>query len=362
MRWPLVLTISLVAALMIAGCTESYNQTDTQVPDETPKETANEKQVVTETKQYTAEQAFYLFKDPNEGAFTVEIPKGWEVTAGSGLVRPYIDAGISLEAKSQQNQGIYYSSPYGYIYVTPNNVLDMAGFKEGSQYDPSGTLPRPMKILKYMEAKDYIYEILRDMRINAEVKEVADRPDLLKNSPSPLITKQSAIEITYTDKSTQLKHKGILYIYLIEMSGTGVWAASYFDYYAPEDKFEETELSVLKIKQSFKVDPQWAIKEMQEVAKRTKIISQSQEDITATMGSSFEYKSKSMDETMDKWSNTMLQTEDVYNPDTGDHYVVDSGSKYYWVDDRNNIYGTETDQPPSYQENFKKMNCPNCNQ
>lgn len=236
----------------------------------------------------------------------------------------------------------------------------MAGFKEGSQYDPSGTLAKPMIVLKYMEAKDFIYEILRDLRINAEVKEIVERPDLLYNNPSPLITKQSAIEITFTDKTTQLKHKGILYIYLVEVQGTGVWAASYFDYYAPEDKFEETELLVLKMKESFKVDAQWAMKESQAIAKRSQIMAQSQEQVSGTISSSFEYKSKSMDDTLDKWSNTMLQTEDVYNPDTGDHYVVDSGSKYYWIDNRNNIYGTDVDQPPSYQEDYKKMDCPEC--
>lgn len=356
MRWSVVLGI--IIAILISGCTESIQTGDEGADEETQQETPPQT-AKTEPKQYTAEQAFYTFKDPNEGAFTIEIPKGWQVAQGSGLIRPYIDAGIYLEAKSDRGQGMYYISPHGYIYVTPNAVLEMAGFKEGSQYDPSGSLAKPMIVMRYIEAKDFVYDILKDLAINADIKEVVERPDLTMSSP--LITKQSAAEITYTDRTTKTKHKGIAYIYLVELQGIGVWAVTYFDYYAPEEIFGETELLVFRMKESFKVDKQWAAREAQEVAKRTQIISQTQEDISGTISSTFEYRSKTMDETADRWSKRILEIEDVYDPDTGDHYVVGSGSKYYWIDDRNNIYGTDVDQPPSYQENWKKMACPDCN-
>lgn len=67
-----------------------------------------------------------------------------------------------------------------------------------------------------------------------------------------------------------------------------------------------------------------------------------------------------MDELAEKWDKRILEVEDVYNPDTGEHYVVDSGSKYYWINDKNQIVGTETEESPSYRENFKLMNCPEC--
>lgn len=329
-------------------------------PEETTETIKKTSQEGTSLKEYAAKNSFFIFKDPNENAFTVEIPKGWQVTQGSGLVRPYIDAGVYLEAKSQNNQGIYYSSPYGYVYATPNAILEFAGFIEGSLYNPSGGISKPMMVKKYTGAKEYVTSLPKEFGIDAEIKEVIERPDLLNKNPLPLITQQSAAEIIFIDKNKGIKHNGIAYAYLVEASGTGVWAASYFDYYAPENLFDETELLALKVKESFKVNPQWAAREAQEVAKRTQIISQTQEEVSNTISSTFGYRSKTMDDLADKWSKRTLEVEDVYDTDTGEHYTVDSGSKYYWINDKNQIVGTDTEEPPSYRENFRQMKCPEC--
>lgn len=305
---------------------------------------------------YSLKYSFYNFTDPNENAFTINVPEEWQVSDGSGLIRPYIDAGIMFQATSTNNQGFFYISPYG-AYTVPNDLLTFAGFTEGSYYDPSGGIANSMLVKKYTEARDFLNEYIQQLNINTNVLEIIDRPDLIKENPGPLITKQSAAEIAYLSSPgpNQIKNKVIVYIYLIESSGTGIWASSLFGYSSPENLFNETEYLVLKSAETFKVNPEWAAREAQEVNKRIGIISSTQDSISETISSTFEYKSESMNKINDEWSKTILGVEEVYNQNTDETYFVDSGSNYYWIDNRNNIYGTETDENPFPNEDVKPL-------
>lgn len=310
----------------------------------------------TEPVLYEPRYLFYNFTDPNEGAFTISIPEDWEVSENSGLIRPYIDAGVMIQATSPQNQKFFYISPYG-VYTVPNDILAFAGFPEGSYYDPSGGIVKPMLVKRYIEAENFLSEYVQQLGIETEILEVVDRPDLINANPGLLITEQSAAEITYISNSGQNKiiNKLIAYNYLIESSGMGIWAASLFGYSSPENLFNETDYLVLKSSETFKVNPQWAAKEAQEVNKRAGIISSTQDSISDTISSTFEYKSESMDRINNEWSKTILGVEEVYNPETGDTWTVDSGSKYYWMDNKNNIYGTETDENPFPNEDVNPL-------
>ncbi len=305
---------------------------------------------------YEPRYSFYNFTDPKEDAFTINIPEEWEVSANSGLIRPYIDAGIMLQAISKNNQGFFYISPHG-VYTVPNDILTFAGFPEGSYYDPSGGLSNPMLVKKYTKAKDFLNEYVSQLDVETEVLEVIDRPDLINENSGPLITEQSAAEITYISNpgTNEITNKLIAYNYLIESSGMGIWAASLFGYSSPENLFNETEYLVLRSAETFKVNLQWAAQEAREVNERAGIISSTQDSIADTISSTFEYKSESMDRINDEWSRAILGVEEVYNPETGDTWTVDSGSKYYWIDNNNNIYGTETDENPFPNEDIKPL-------
>lgn len=305
---------------------------------------------------YKPKYSFYNFTDSKENAFSMNVPEGWKMSADSGLIRPYIDAGVKLQATSSNNQGFFYISPYG-VYTVPNALLEFAGFTEGSYYDPSGGISTPMLVKNYTEAGDFLEEYAGKLGVNAEVLEVVDRPDLINKNLSSLITKQSAAEITYISNpgANEITNKIIAYNYLIEQSGIGIWAASLFGYSSPENLFNETEYLVLRASETFKVNPEWAVKEAQEVNKRAGIISSTQDSISDTISSTFEYKTESQDRINNEWSKTILGVEEVVNPETGESWTVDSGSKYYWRDNKNNIYGTETDENPFPLEDVKPL-------
>lgn len=311
--------------------------------------------------KYANAVSFTKFTDPNEGAFSMGVPSGWKVTNGSGLVRPYIDAAVAFEAKSPSGQGFMIQDPYGYIYATPNQLLTYAGFTEGSLYNPSGGISNPMMVRKYVPAADFSSELIAKSGLQVSDVRITDRPDLV-NLSSPLISRQSASETTldYTAEGKAMSMVLVIRTTLIEGAGTGVWYVSGMEYYSPKELMNETELLALGMQRSLKVDPAWAMRESKEMQKRMGIISQDQNDVAAIISSVFETRSASMDELNHKWDNAILGIEDVYDPATGGHYMVDSGSNYYWIDNRGTIYGTDIDQSPFPLEDMQKMDCPAC--
>jgi hypothetical protein len=94
--------------------------------------------------------------------------------------------------------------------------------------------------------------------------------------------------------------------------------------------------------------------------RRSAIISQSQSEISEIISSTFEMRSRTMDELNHDWDNYILGIEDVYDTDTGSHYIVDSGYNYYWIDGEGNIYGTDTAESPLPYGNLELLDCPKC--
>jgi hypothetical protein len=298
---------------------------------------------------YEPKYTFYTFTDPNEEAFTIQLPEGWEASEDSGLIRPYIDAGVKLLVTSPQDQQFLYLSPYG-VYTVPNDMLTFSGFPEGSYY-------YSMLVKSYTEADDFLNEVVNKLNFETEIIEAIERPDLIVEDVIPIITRQSAAEITYTSGqgANQIKNKLIAYTYLVEISGTGVWAASVFGYSSPESLFNETEYLVLKSAETFKVNPEWAAREVIEMNKRAQIIASTQDSISDTISSTFEYKSESQDRINNAWSKAILGVEEVYNSETGDTCYVDSGANYYWEDNQGRVWGTETDENPSRYGEMTKL-------
>jgi len=139
-----------------------------------------------------------------------------------------------------------------------------------------------------------------------------------------------------------------------------MWAVSMIHYWAPEDDLELVAKIANEMMLSFKLNETWARNEQIQVAIRTGIISQMGDEIANVVKSTFEYRDTVIDETSKKFSNAILGVEDVYDPDTGEHWAVPLGSSRYWKDVYGNIYGTGSYAPLAYDENWKELYCPNC--
>ena len=286
--------------------------------------------------------------DPKENAFSLKVPSDWNVTGG--LVRPYIDAGVNLKA-TKNEMGVSTATPQVPIYMEPNDIMDFAGFTEGSRYNP-GDIGEDMIVMSWHSAEDYLTDIYGPEKGIADIA-TTDRSDLASKIPAtPLAKTNTAAEGTYTKDG--IKHKVIVLTTEIGLSGSYLWMASVVEYWAPAAKFDLVEKVASYMQSSFKVKEQWAREEAVQVQKRSQIISQTSNEIMDMMNDSFQLRSESMDRIAHKYSDVTLGVTDVYDPDIGESYRVPNDSNYYW-EKGYEIYGTDTADAPYPDPGFKLL-------
>lgn len=304
---------------------------------------------IKDSSKFSSEIQLIPWKDSNEGAFTINVPKGWNVSGG--VIRPYIDAAYTIKAESSE-MGIEYYNPYPPIYVVPNSVLSFAGFTQGSHYNPSGGIAQDMIVMKEKAAEEYIREILA-VKLNLTIKEIKNNPDLIKNIPrSQLIKNITAAEATLSGDGKE--HKVFVIEQGIGTNSTSLWTVILTHYWAPEAKLDNMDKVYKAMSKSFKLDEKWVAREQAEVAKRSAIISNANTEIGNIISSTFESSSIVEDKALHNYSNAILGIEDVYDPNTGEAYQVPSGANHYWKDGYN-IVGTQTDIPPTYQDDWTEL-------
>ncbi|MFQ6067517.1 MAG: hypothetical protein ACE5K3_09605 [bacterium] len=300
---------------------------------------------------------FVTYKDPYEGAFTLKVPRGWKVEGG--VVRPYIDAAVALEIKKdpEGTVAISYYAPLPPLFAEPSEVLSMAGFLEGSRYNPSYGAAQDMIVYHYLPGQSYIREwLLPQIKQNypdTKIVSSRDRPDLLKGAPQiPWLEvsracAEAAVEGTVS--GTKVKGKITVFTQLTRPPGmpSGMWQANVLIYNAPPQELEQLEAIANKMNDTFRVDPAWALREAQEQIKRSRIISHSADEVARIIRQTYENRSATLDEISRKWSNAILGRVDLVDPETGEiDWGVPSGSNYYWKQG-DVIIGTEIYQRPT---------------
>jgi len=295
-----------------------------------------------------------LWTDPTEGAFTIRLPQGWDVSGDSGITRLYLDAAVKIKA-TKDDMGISIEQLHPPLYIAPNWVLEMGGFTEGSNY-------MGMIVRSHHTAREYIVNILAQELGFGAPAQVTERPGLVPEIyQPPWIQQVTAAEATFVEAKDRKEntHNVLVVDEYYELAGTAMWAVSLLHYWAPTGEVVKVANIADEMMRSFKLNESWAKREQQEVAKRVGIISETGNEIAGIIESTFEYRDRVLDETSHRFSNAILGIEDVYDPETGEHWSVPNDAKRYW-NYFNTIIGTETESPPIHDPNIRPLYCPHC--
>ena len=103
---------------------------------------------------------------------------------------------------------------------------------------------------------------------------------------------------------------------------------------------------MLRLRDSLQFNPQWGMREIQGAGDRSGIISGATREIAGMAESSQRYRDAVDDRIARLRSNATLGVTDVVDLATGRRTTVDSGSGYYWVDNRGMILGTNVNASP----------------
>lgn len=299
---------------------------------------------------------FVPWRDPNEAAFTLQVPQGWNIAGGT--VRPDLTTVQSyVEMNSPDGQVTAYLGDTFPMFCEPNEMYAMIGAMPGMLV-PGAT---NTYIQPYMPGARFITDwVLPNRRGvgNYQIISANDRPDLsnqLNQSLGGMLpgSMYTAGEVNYRVMRNGQDCRGQIIAITLYMGSPampelgGMWFVVRLAMAeGPDNRYAEGEAAVLQAVNTLQVDPQWARMQQQTTQQQHEITMQTNREISDMMQSSWESQNASNDENQRRFTNYIRDTVDVVDPSTGQTLNIDQGwSSNYWSDGSGNIINS-TFEPP----------------
>lgn len=309
---------------------------------------------------------YRAWTDPQEQAFTVEVPSGWRVEGGVNRMAP-VDVRPAW-ALTDPSGAIRVWSGDAQIppFTLPSPLLSAAGFGIGSWYSPGYGVN--FQVQPYMDggsfAEAYVRNGLKAFCGGEPQITRRERPDAV--AAINAVNRQYANMGIYTalsagevDFSCQGKSGPITGYYFAatrqtQSQGGGLWNVEHlYGYLAPVSGAALGRSVLSHAVGSFRFNPQWLRMQQNVTADTSRIVAQTQSEISELISQAHRQRNQTLDEIDRRRSNAILEVEDVVDPQTGRSFKVESGSNYYWIDARGKVVGTDVDARPDL--NFRAL-------
>ena len=315
---------------------------------------------------------YVSWKDPQEGAFTLQIPNGWQVRGGAyRLSATDIRTSVTMVSPDAQIRAFIGDANLG-TFTEPNQMLAMGGLREGG-FQTLGDGSR-LEIRRFMPgqqmARWFAQSRFASQCTGFQVESNNDRQDLAAALMQSVREEgMTSARLTAGDVAFSCSgqhgpvHGHIFTATVYPFPGrSGLWYIyRLYGYLAAPERQQDAEQVAQQIMQSWRIDPQWQAQEkqianqavMQDNARSQQIrerawaaIRADQQQTSQMIVDGYNQRSKVYDEISRRSENAILGTSDVIDPATGTQYKVDSLSDYHWMSDTGYIAGTKTETSP----------------
>lgn len=308
--------------------------------------------------------SYVRWQEPNENAFSVEVPKDWKMEGGLQRAAP-TDVRVAVRTSSPDGQVAIQSGDVEIpTFSEPTRLGAQLGFREGTWYQP-GTVR--MFVRRYVTGVDFAVEWaqahLGRTVSSFEIVQQKDRPDLVEAmnaNPRPMgglgpTDRATAGEVDFKGAIQGTPCVGSLFVATKEgilqspgIEPIGLWNVIFLNIYiAAEPKAALAQEVLHHMITSYESNPQWVAMQQNITMESARIQHETSEKISKTISDSYWKRQASNDEISRRRSNATLGLTDVTDPQTGQEMKVYSGSNYYWLDDRGTVVGTDTYGAPS---------------
>lgn len=311
------------------------------------------------TRQPAARYAKWM--DPRENAFTLDVPEGWRT-----------EGGMFRFASNDTRIGAVVDSPDGQIHVQigdaevppftePSQMLSATGFQEGTWYSPGYGLR--MLVRRFLPAPYFLNEYVRAKMGSAcqqlQVEQPRDRPDTVQTINA--INARYGVygtgvlntggEVSFTCERNGQPYRGYFFAMtqLTRPAGmpSGIWNVTLLaGYLAAAPRADEALAIGTHVLGSLQMNPQWQAMQDGIVSNTSKIVSQANAEISNMISEGYERRRGIRDEMDRRQDNVNRGREDVVDTANGEQLKIESGSNYYWMDNRGDIVGTDTHTVP----------------
>ena len=313
----------------------------------------------------TTEPEYVRWQDPQEHAFTVEVPKGWQIRGGLTRMAA-VDVRVAAELVSPDGQiRVYAGDAQIPNFTIPTEMLSFAGFREGTWYRPG--YDTALMVQRYVPAPTFAQQYAAtkvaagatDVHFD-KVRDHSAALNLSGGNPqfSGVQTTAHAGDVLFTCTKNGKPQAGYVFAatQLTSMSGTegGLWSVTAnFGFLAPADRASEAEAVLRHVLSSYRVDPTWAAQQQRLTGNVSSIVADTNDYVSKVIHDTYQNRQQSQDTISRRRENAILELEDVVDPTSGKHYKVQSGSNYYWIDGHDIIMGTNTFDNPAW--GFEEM-------
>jgi len=332
---------------------------------------------------------FATWRDPVEGAFTLDVPRDWQIQGG--LVR-HADDDLRPVVEATSPDGAVYvfaGDPNLPAFLEPDPMLATIGLTEGQRYAPLGG--PGIAVRRYLPAGAFLeaYVGMRFGQSLAGMRPIAARPRHdLSQEYGAILQQVSNATIQHRLDSAELEfaahHRGRpLHGYVLTMTlrttahmpgvgSAGQWRAGViYGFVAPPGRAAEARAVLARMAETSRLDPAWA----QQQNQRMLAAAQAQQQTSAALSRAI---SANGDAIMQRWQ-TIQETSDIVASGgatadiggfsdyiRGQETLVDPGwneehrvwrdttSNHHWVDDSGTIIGTQHHANPD-PSRFREM-------
>ncbi|MGQ0570860.1 MAG: hypothetical protein ACT4P5_15250, partial [Armatimonadota bacterium] len=311
-------------------------------------------------------QRYTTWREPNEGAFTLEVPEGWRVTGGITRPNP-ITTQEEVAAVSADGTILVYAGNVAPQFYEENDWIRYAGVRQGDTFNNSGIL---FTVWPYLPGERFIAQWMLPRRHRAyTVTGAQPLPQLAE--PMNQFMRQLTPYVEYHAGQIQWRFAmqgrpylgGALSITVVLIVGQSLmtpgqiyrtWGLAHLvAVEAPEDRYQTAIAVINHMVATYKPNEAWLRGQQELVRRQSQIIADMGRDISDTISRTYWTNQAIKDEISRRGANARLGLVDVTDPATGTQYKVSSGSNYYWMDQQGNVVGTNTHTRPDI--NFREL-------
>jgi hypothetical protein len=314
---------------------------------------------------------FQRKREPKENAFSILVPKDWQIEGGIHRVNP-IESGPSnaIAAKldfaiKKDNVGsvmIRWLPDVLYFDARYSPAGQMGLFPEGSNY-------QGMTVLNLMSAENFITSIAFPYaHPNANNVQIIEKKKLTNVANSygkrvklamPYSTMSydvSIAKMTYTENGNQFEELMVSIIENWGQLGAGMWGnKETLLIRAPIGKLTDWEPVFSVVQNSIKINLQWLVGEIQGQAIRGEIAAKTQKEVEKIGREINTHRQKTNAEIHNDMYLTMTEQEEYMNPYTNEVEVGTNQWQYRWVNESGDIIYTDNeDYDPTTDVNLNR--------
>ena len=308
-----------------------------------------------------ANVGYTRFRDPNEGSFTVDVPAGWKTQGGlvrksTVDVRPFV-----FSTSPDGATVIRFGDPELGAFTTPNQMLAMGGFREGSAYSPG--YGNVMIVRRYIPgpafAQEYAVRLARSLGAsNPEFKTVRPLPEFSSNtSIGAALQRATAGEASFTCTRNGQEAGGTVFAQTTGTSMPGTegelwYVSALVDFLAPAPQAATADQIARHIVGTFQLNPNWVAQQQQTTMKTSQIVTETNEHISRIINDTYWSRQAVVDRTNRNFDDYIRGVVRLRDPNTGEELEGVAGKNYYYrVPATNRTVGANTEiRDPDFTE------------